>query len=195
MLAKTVRPNFGKTFHKAISRQRFNLIAINAFKISNASKSSTSSASFYKPTNFNERRCSVVSEILSCEKMVAGERRKTIENEKQLSDELRPKQLVKDMEMKAISTMKPILANKSFMISQNKYENFLKKKQEERHKECSDVTRSTCSVITRTLSMQKQLSKANTYNKSECFFEAETGSDQHQVEWARKCMMSCSRKH
>lgn len=205
MLTTTVRPNYGKSFYKIISRQRLNLMAISAFNPKTPSTKENSAplletpASFYKPSTNKQRarRSSVVSDVLQCEKIITGERRKTIHCDKQLKEQLHRRKLVKDLEIKTTSSppRKVIPVNRSFSMSQTTYEEFLKKKRQQRNKECRDVIRSTASVMARMVSKQSQMTKANANNKHECFFETDTGSNQQHMDWVRKCMMSCTRTH
>ena len=218
ILSKTIRPNFRKTFHKAIARQRVNIMAINAFasglnqqkKKVNFAKSACDalpqqrfscviSHDVFTAPKLSQRRPShLVSDLMECSKAIANERRNTLLCEQQLSNQAGPKKIVKDVQIdqnKSKTASRFLTRNSSTTasMSQTNYEDFFEKKRNEQEKELQKMTRSLGSKVAKSAVYQKhQISKVANAEKSECWFEADTGNDKNQKEWARKCILSCN---
>jgi len=216
IISDTIRPNYRKTFHKAIARQRINIMAINAFASGNRQKTKVNFAKsacdalpqqrfscvishdvFTTPNSKKRRPSHLVSDLMECSKAIANERRNTLLYE-QLSDQVRQKKIVKDViiDQNKSKTRSRFLARNSSTtasMSQTNYEDFLEKKRNEQEKELQNITRSNGSKVAKSAVYQKhQLSKVTKEDKSECWFEVDTGNDKSQKEWVRKCILSCN---
>ena len=192
ILSTVVRPTYGKSFTTAIARQKGKLTAINAFKDAlhrckpmQPVKKTAKSASPWK------RKLSLVSEVLESESSIITERRHTLHTEKCLRDQIRRKSLVKDVEIKPNQLCSYHNNTHTKNLSTIDYLKFLDNQQLVQNKELLQMHISLSGTVAH--AAQRQRVKVHENTQPDVWFEADSGENERDAIWMKKCLISCNR--
>ena len=170
VLFEQVRPNYRNgMFSKAIARQRVNLLAICAFRNSICSEGRT---------HLQKKPTVVVSHS------ILDAPRKFKRTAKLVTDLLMYRNIKKRKERTEI--------NNQISMSQNNYQKFLLKNQNEKDKELRGLKRSEGSQLAKGAMYRKHQLEKSRKAMNEHISKVEKEKEESQKKWAQKCILSCS---